>query len=81
MSAASRPPVIVLVLLHHRVGKAQHAMVALQPVRPGDDPVHLASQAFQAHGPTLPGTALAWGCPQRYHPYRARAQHQEREIP
>jgi hypothetical protein len=54
---------IVAVLLHHRVGEPQHAMPALQAVRPGDDPVHQTTQAFQAHEPSLPGTALA-----RHHP-------------
>ena len=51
---------IVPVLLHHRVGEPQHTMLALQPVRPRDDPVHQAIQTFQAHRPSLPGTALTW---------------------
>ena len=51
---------IVVVLLDYRVGKAQHTMVALQPVRPRGDPVDQAIQAFQAHWPSLPGTALIW---------------------
>ena len=50
---------IVAVLLHHRVGEPQHTMLALQPVRPRDDPVHQATQTFQAHRLSLPGTALA----------------------
>ena len=31
--------------LDHRVGEPQHAMPALQPVHPHDDPVHQAAQA------------------------------------
>ena len=54
---------IVAVLLDHRVGEPQHAMLALQPVRPGDDPVHQATQTFQVHRPSLPGTALAGQLP------------------
>jgi hypothetical protein len=44
---------IVAVLLHHRVGEPQHAVLALEPVRPGDDPVRQAAQAFDAHGSML----------------------------
>ena len=55
--------VIVAVLLHHRVGEPQHTMRALQPVRPRDDPVRQATQTFQAHRPSLPGTTLAGQLP------------------
>src|SRR6516162_8494791 len=50
------PALVVAVLLDHRVREAQHAMLALHTVRPGDDPVHQAGQAFEVHGSSLPGS-------------------------
>src|SRR6185312_7094490 len=49
------PAVIVAVLLYHRVREAQHTMLALQAVRPGNDPIHQTAQAIKAHRSSLPG--------------------------